>query len=163
MGTQMEPLWRGLLNIYPQQYLSIRHTIWIVQDHRLNYRVHMIFLSINFGIWISGFFPDGSFRPISMIEVWRALGLIQNRLEQLSSLRHELATRWEILMPGKYGMASLMLALNEAETRTEAIPVHMNQGHNVTKHMKYRCETPTLLVHVGNIDETTTLYIPTEE
>ena len=71
--------------------------------------------------------------------------------------------RQATVVTGKHGMLSLMLALNEAETRTEAIPVHMNQGQNVTKHMKYRCETPTLLVHVGNIDETTTLYIPTEE
>ena len=52
MGTQMEPFWRGLLNLEPQKYFSIRHTLWMGQDHRLRYQSHMIFFNNAFGIWI---------------------------------------------------------------------------------------------------------------
>ena len=48
-----------------------------------------------------------------MHEVWRDLVLRQIRVEQLSSLRQEVAIRREIAMPGKHGIAALMLALKE--------------------------------------------------
>ena len=36
---------------------------------------------------------------------------MQNILEQLSSLRHEVDMRWLIVLPGKHGMLALMIAL----------------------------------------------------
>ena len=62
-------------------------------------------------------------------EVWRTLVLRHIRVEQLSSLRQELAMILEIVVPVKHGMSALMLALMKAETKAEAIPVHMQQGH----------------------------------
>ena len=67
------------------------------------------------------------------------------------------------MVPGKHGMATLMLVLNEAEIRAEAIPVHMYQGKTVTKHMKYRGEKPTVMAHADHINETATLCLPIEE
>ena len=40
------------------------------------------------------------------------------------------------LMPGKHDMVALILALNEAEIKAEAIPVHMNQGQPSTQQLK---------------------------
>ena len=42
------------------------------------------------------------------------------------------------LMPGQHDMVALILALNEAEIKAEAIPVHMNQGKTATKQIKYK-------------------------
>ena len=53
----------------------------------------------------------------------------QLRVEQLSSLRKELAMRWARVVPGKHCMAALVIALNEAEIKAEAILVHMHQVH----------------------------------
>ena len=64
-----------------------------------------------------------------MHKVWRSLELMQLRLEQLSSMCQEVSIIWEIVVPGKYGMSALMLALKEAEIKIEAIPVQMYQGH----------------------------------
>ena len=66
-------------------------------------------------------------------------------------------------MPGKNGMAALMLALKEAEILAEYIPVHMQQGHTESKQPKYMKETPTVMVHEGQINETTTLPLPNKE
>ena len=33
------------------------------------------------------------------------------------------------VFPGKYCMTALMFALKEAEINSEAVPVHMHQGH----------------------------------
>ena len=60
-------------------------------------------------------------------------------------------------------MSALMLALKEAEIKTEALPVHMHHGHIETQHMKDNIETPTVMVHAVQINETTTLPLPTEE
>ena len=99
-----------------------------------------------------------------MHKVWRALGLMQQRVDQLSIMRHESDMRRAIVVTGKYGMASLMLALKEAEIKSEAIPVHMHQGHTETQHLKDKDETPpTVMVHVEQINETTSPFIPTEE
>ena len=67
------------------------------------------------------------------------------------------------MVPGKNGMAVLMLALKEAEIKAESIPVHMYQGKTGTKQLKYKDETPIVMVQTGNINETTTLSLPTEE
>ena len=74
------------------------------------------------------------------------------RVEQLSSLRQELAMILEIVVPVKHGMSALMLALMEAETKAEAIPVHMQQGHTEKQQLKDNNETPTLMVHARQIN-----------
>ena len=50
-------------------------------------------------------------------------------IENLSILRHKVATRLSIVVPVKHGMAALMQALKEAEIKAEAIPVHMHHGN----------------------------------
>ena len=60
--------------------------------------------------------------------VWRDLVPGQHRVEKLSIMIHKLATRRARVLPGKYGLTDLMLALKEAEIKTESIPVHMHQG-----------------------------------
>ena len=97
-----------------------------------------------------------------MHEVWMALGLRYLRVEQLSILRKEVDMRQEIVVPGKYRMSALMLALKGAEINAEAIPVHMHQGHTETKNLKDNNGAPTVLVHSGSINETTTLPLSTE-
>ena len=96
-----------------------------------------------------------------MHEVFRALGIRKNRVEHLSILRHGVTMRREIVMPGKHGMVDLMLDLKEEEIREETIPVHRLQGHTTTKQIRDRGETPTLVVHVGQINETTKIFLPT--
>ena len=56
-----------------------------------------------------------------------------------------------------------MLALKQAEINAGCIPVHMQQGYKETKQIKYKYETPKVMVHTVNISETTTLWLPTEE
>ena len=56
-----------------------------------------------------------------------------------------------------------MLALKQAEINSGGIPVHMQQGYKETKQIKYKYETPTVMVHTVNISETTTLWLPTED
>ena len=60
-------------------------------------------------------------------------------------------------------MEALMIALKEAEIKSEAIPVHMNQEKTEKQHLKYKNEKPTGTVHSGQISKTTTLPLPTEE
>ena len=55
-----------------------------------------------------------------------------------------------------------MLALTEAEIRAEAIPSHMHQGKNTTKHMIDRGKTPMIMVHLVQINGYTTLCLPIE-
>ena len=62
-----------------------------------------------------------------MHKVWRALGLRQIRLGQLSSLRQEGDTIWARVVPGKHGMSSLMLTRKEAEIKVEDKLVQMHQ------------------------------------
>ena len=68
-----------------------------------------------------------------MHEVWRALGLIYIRVGHLSILRQEVSMRLAIVMPGKHGMSSLVILLKEAEIKSEAIPVHIHQGHTAER------------------------------
>ena len=84
-------------------------------------------------------------------------------VEQISRLQQEVAMRRAIVVPGKHDMSDLMIELKEAEIKAEAIPVHMNQGHTETQQLKDKNETPTLMVHAGQINKTTTLPLPTEE
>ena len=76
--------------------------------------LHEEFFNSDFGVWIGGKNSGGCYRPIMIQKLWRALGLNQNRVEQLSSLRHEEAMRQKIVVTGKPGMSALMLALKEA-------------------------------------------------
>ena len=39
----------------------------------------------------------------------------------------------------------------------------MHQGHTETQYLKYKNETPTLMVHTVYINKTTKLPLPTEE
>ena len=73
---------------------------------------HEEFFNSAFGIWIGvKHFSDGCCGPISMHKVWRALGLKQLIVEQLSSLRQEVAMIRVRVVPVKNFMAALMLAL----------------------------------------------------
>ena len=88
---------------------------------------HYEFFNSAFGIWIGGKkFSDGCCKLIRMQKLWRALGIRQQILEQLSILRHGVAMRRARVVPGKNSMADLMMALREAEIKTQAVPVHMN-------------------------------------
>ena len=84
-------------------------------------------------------------------------------MEQLSRLQKEVAMSWAIVVPGKNNMSALMLALKEAKIKEEAVPVQMHHKHAETPHMKYNNETPTVLVHEGQINRTTTLTLSTGE
>ena len=67
-------------------------------------------------------------------------------MEQLSSLQNEAAMIRAIVVPVKHGIPALMLALKESETKSEAIPVHMQPGQTATKHSKDKDETPKHLL-----------------
>ena len=67
-------------------------------------------------------------RPIKMHKIWRAIELRHNRLEQMSILRREVDMRKAREVFGKHGVSALMVAVNEVEIKTEAIPVHMYHG-----------------------------------
>ena len=56
-----------------------------------------------------------------------------------------------------------MLALKEAEIKAEAIPINMHQGKTAKKKIIDKGKKPTVIVHVGRVNETTTLCITTEE
>ena len=71
--------------------------------------------------------------PTRMNKVWRYLGPRQHIFEHIPNLRQEAAMRREIVVPRKQGMLDLVLAVKEAETREEAIPVYMHQGQTITK------------------------------
>ena len=49
-----------------------------------------------------------------MNKVWKASGIIQNRVEQLSIVRHEADMIRTILLPGKCCMSALMVALKDS-------------------------------------------------
>ena len=67
------------------------------------------------------------------------------------------------MVSGKHGMEALMIALKEAEIKSEAIQLHLQQVHIETQHLKDKNETPTLMVHAGNINKTTAIPLPTNE
>ena len=52
-----------------------------------------------------------------MKKVWRALGIRQTIVKQLSSMSHEVAMRQARVVPGNYFMSDLMIALKEAEIK----------------------------------------------
>ena len=115
-------------------------------------RPHEEFFNSAFGIWIVvNHVSDGFCRPIRMHKVWRTLVLRQQRAEQLSIMRHEVAMRRARVVPGKPGMSALMLALKEAEIKAEDIPVQMHQGHTETQNMRDNNETSTVMVNTGQI------------
>ena len=55
--------------------------------------------------------------------------------------------RREIMGTRKHGMTALMLAIKEAETKAEAIPVHMHQGQTATQQLEEKDETTAMMVH----------------
>ena len=67
------------------------------------------------------------------------------------------------LVPEKNGMSALMLALKQTETKSEAIRVYIHQGHTETQQTKDKNETPTVMLHMGQINKTITLPINNEE
>ena len=67
-----------------------------------------------------------------------------------------------IVVPGKHDISSLMIALKEAEIKLGSIPVHVHQWHKETQQLKYKDETPTVMLNAVQINETTSLCIPTE-
>ena len=69
-------------------------------------------------------------------------------------MRHEIAMRRARVVPGKNGMVALMLTLQKSEIKAEAIPVHMHQWHIETQQLKDNNETPTVMVHAGQIKKT---------
>ena len=75
---------------------------------------------------------------------------------------HNVVMRREIVVPGKHGMADLMLELKEVEIKAEAIPVHMHHRLTETQHLKYNKEESIVMVHAVHINKTTTLPLPTE-
>ena len=80
--------------------------------------------------------------PMRMHEVWKALLLRHIRVEQLSSLRQDVGMIRAIVVPGKHVMASLMLALKEAEVKALTIPVHINHFHKEKQHPKVIMKHP---------------------
>ena len=71
--------------------------------------------------------------------------------------------RRAIVVTGKHGIAALTIVLKEAEIKSEAIPVHMNQKNTEKQQLKDKNETPTEMVHAGHINKTTTLPLPTDQ
>ena len=49
-------------------------------------------------------------------------------MEHISILRHKAKMRQVIVVPGKHGMAALMLALKDEKKKADDIPVYMHQG-----------------------------------
>ena len=84
-------------------------------------------------------------------------------MEQLSSLWQEVDMIQARVVPVKHDISSLMIALKEAEIKAEAIPVQMHKGHTETQHLRDNNNTPTVMVHTGQNNKTTTLPLPNEE
>ena len=59
-------------------------------------------------------------------------------------------------------MEDKILGIKEAEIKSEYILVHMHQGQTIKKQKKDKGKKPTVMVNAGQINETTTLCIPTE-
>ena len=56
-----------------------------------------------------------------------------------------------------------MISLKEAKIKLEDIPLNIHQSQKATQRLKDKDETPTVMLHAGNINENTTLCLPTEE
>ena len=56
-----------------------------------------------------------------------------------------------------------MLVLKESQIKEGTIPGHIHWRQTTTKHMKYKVGIPTVMVHVEQINQTTTLCITIEE
>ena len=67
-------------------------------------------------------------------------------MEHLSIMRHKSDMRQAREFPGKYGMASLMQALKEAEIKAGYIPFNMNQRQTATKQLKHKGGITTVMV-----------------
>ena len=77
-----------------------------------------------------------------MYEVWMAIGMRKNILEQMSNLLHEVYMRQERVLTGKYGTEALIIALREAEIKAEPIQVQMYEGNTAKKSQKDKDKKP---------------------
>ena len=55
------------------------------------------------------------------------------------------------VLHGEHGISYLVIALKEAEIKSEAIPVHMHHKQTATKQLKDKGETHTVMVHAVQI------------
>ena len=60
--------------------------------------------------------------------------------------------RRAIVVPGKHVMSSLIISPKESKIKSEALPVHMNHTQNVKKQLKFKRETPAVMMHEGQIN-----------
>ena len=104
-----------------------------------------------FGIWMGEKKTYGCCIQISVHKVCRELELREHRVEQMSSLCNEVAMRQSRVVPGKHAMTDFILEIKEAQIKAEDIPVHVDQDHTETKQLKYKDETPTVMVHSEQI------------
>ena len=81
----------------------------------------------DFMIWLGGGESYICCIPIRIHYLWISIGIIQNRLEQLSILHNYLDMRQYILVPVIYVMADLMLVIKESEVKLGYILVHIHQ------------------------------------
>ena len=81
-------------------------------------------------------------------------------MEYLTRLKHKVPMRRSIVVPVKHVMAALILLLKDVEIKEEDIPVHMHQVHATKKLFLSKVETPTVMIHFGNINVTKTLCLP---
>ena len=124
---------------------------------------HEEFFITAFNLWIGGKnLLDEFCRPIMMHGVYRALGMIQFRVEHILSLLQEVSMRREIVLPRKYGMSAIVITLKKAEIKSEDIPVYAHKWHTETQQLKDNNSTPTVMVYAVHINKTTTIYLPTE-
>ena len=116
--------------VKPKESTIFRYPVYLMDGPGPSIAVlgpHEEFFNSAFWICICGKHSShGFFRPITMHEVWRALGLRQLRLEQLSSLWKEVAMIRARVMLRKHVISAFMLALKEAEIKAEDIPVQMH-------------------------------------
>ena len=83
-------------------------------------------------------------------------------MEQISSLRQEVAMKRERVVPGKYGISTLMLELKEAEIKIRGYTSTYAPQIDCKTNLKDKGEIPTGAVHAEHINKTTTLPIPIE-
>ena len=69
----------------------------------------------------------------------------------MSSLCNEVAMRHSRVVSGKHAMTDFILEIKEAQIKAEDIPVHVDQDHTEKKQLKYKDETPTVMVHSEQI------------
>ncbi len=101
-----------------------------------------------FGVWIGGEqVSRRCCRSIRDHEVWRAIGLAQRRTEVMLQANVDHTRTRARTTPGKHGLAALLTAMRQAEIRAAA---------------EYD-DPDRILAFVGEVNELTTVPLPTEE